>query len=415
MNLRSKRAVSPVIATILLIAIVVVAVGITWGVIRSYNTNSGNLVLVSESYYDANNNGLVDKIKLTLKNTGTTDQNITSVLVNANNTDYTSWYITSSASFAPNSEGILIITTLNSAEELATQYDVLLTLSTNKNTISQLKLTIPKIYSLDVIGEAGTVSVGGTEVTVQLNNEYNDPVVVAVPVAPSDNAVRGGTDAAQWPLITSVTSNSFKIKQITTSTNGTAETLVNYIVMETGVHYVHNIKIQVGKATINGNYQNVSFPETFISVPSVIAATQTNNHGGLPRTRGNLITTSNVRLQLEDGDSSSGSNSETVGYIAIEQGSDQQSGLQAYTTGDSYTHTWKSVVYNFAYANKPIVIAHLTNEDGGDPSYAAISEVTTIDFKASVEETTAADGPHTTETICWVALPSGTIYGSGTS
>ncbi len=59
-----------------------------------------------------------------------------------------------------------------------------------------MKLSIPNEFSLSQIGEAGAVSVGATEVTVQYGQTYTDPIVVAVPVTTSSSVDRDGSDAA---------------------------------------------------------------------------------------------------------------------------------------------------------------------------------------------------------------------------
>ena len=415
--LLKRRAVSPVIATILIIALTVVAVAAAWTIMQNLNQSNSELVIEDTQLYDVTQNGMVDNIQFTLRNIGTEVANIASVEFKVDGVDFNTWIIQTNPEIIAGGQGILTVLTVNPAEELIDTYTVLVTITTLTNSITQAELTISNEFSLTQIGEAGTVSVGGTVVTVTLNQSYVNPVVVAVPVAASSASVRSGTNAAQHHIITDVTSTSFKIIQSgdLTDPDGVTTTDVNYVVMETGVYYIGSIKIQVGVAQVNGTYGNVTFSESFDSfVPTVLSSTQTNTNNGIPRTRTNLITDTNFRIQLENGADSTPANTyiETIGYIAIEQGSDLLSGLQAYSTADSYRHTWKTTAYNIIYTQIPIVISSLISEDGGQAAYAVVTDITTTDFKAAVEEPTSLDGSHTTEALSWMALPLGTIFGT---
>ena len=410
-----RRAVSPVIAVVLLIALSVAAAAVVWGIFGGFSDSNAALIIENTEFSDINGNQRSDQIVFTLRNIGSEDAEITSISFATAGQVYNNWFKESGGVISPQSTGLITFRTIDPNQELVSNNEVIVTITTSSNAVLQEILKIPTGYLSTQIGEAGSIVVGGTQVTVSLNGTYVDPVVVAVPVASSSATVRGGTNAAQTAIITEVTTTSFKIVQrgSQADTDGVTSTTVNYIVMEKGVHYVRSLKIQVGTFTVSGVMTNYTFLENFTNVPTVLASTQTNANAGVPHSRGDLVTGSIVQLLLENGDLNPPvSYTETVGYIAIEQGSDTESGLQAYTTADSFKDTWKTIPYNIFYIDAPIVISHLTNYDGADESYMAIATITSINFEVSIEETTARDGPHTTETVSWLAVPAGSIQGS---
>lgn len=421
MFLRRKKSVSPVIATVLLIALTVAAGGIVYVLVSNYfNSTSVNLAVINSDYGDVDSNGMVDRITLVLKNVGSNTIEVESIEVKANGILLSSWTITSNpGQLPPNAEGSMTLQTVSTGDQLTAGEENELTIHATNGDRAFIQLEIPNDFTIDQIGEAGVVAVGASEVNVTLSKTYSDPVVVVTPVANDSSSVRSGTNAAQWPTITAVGKNWFTIKQTTDSTDNDGVTVsnVNYLVMEVGVHYIRNIQIVVGKATVTGSYANVTFAKNFTALPIVIASPQTNNmetNNGGARTRFNGLGGSYVTMQLEEGGNSNpGANYvETVGYIAIEAGSESFSQLQAFITADAFSHSWKAIGFDPVYLSPPIVLAHLFGEDGPNPAYATVADSTATGFKVSVEEPPSQDGPHTNEKISFMAIPAGAILGT---
>ncbi|MCY3414351.1 MAG: type IV pilin [Candidatus Heimdallarchaeota archaeon] len=414
-----SRAVSPVIATILLIALVVVASASIWLIASNLSSVNAELVVDSSNYFDLDNNLMVDKIVMKIRNIGGEETIISSIELTVDDNRYTAWQLVNQITLSVGSSGFLEILTLDPSQQITKENDNILTIMTSTNAIMQETLNIPSNFALSAIGEAGSLLVTDTPITVNLNGSYSNPVVVAVPVASSTSSVRGGTNAAQVHVITSVTGSSFTIQQKSDSTDsdGITETAVNYLVIEAGVHHVRSITIIAGIIEATGTVTTYDFPENFTSKPALFASTQTNDNGEVPHTRGDITNFNNFTMQIENGVNSNPGNSyrETVGFIAIESGYDLISGLQAYSTGDDNKHSWNYISYNVFYLNQPIVITHLASEDGGDSSYSVIADISTTGFYQSIEESNGKDGSHTTESIDWVAINSGIIYGTTSS
>ncbi len=419
--LKRSKAVSPVIATILIIALVVAAGAVVYGLVTNFfDDNSVNLVVIRTNFGDLDSNGMVDQISLVLKNVGSNVIEIDSIEIKANGILLASWVITQDPSpLQTNDENTLIIQTVNAQDQLTTNEENELTIHATNGNRAFIQLEIPDTFSINQIGEAGTVAVGAAEVNVTLSKTYADPVVVVTPIANDSQTVRSGTNAAQWPTITGVGKSWFTVKQSTDSsdTDGVTVSDVNYLVMEVGVHYIRSIQIVVGKATVTGVDTNVTFAKTFTALPIVLASPQTNNmetNDGGARTRFNGLGGDYVTIRLEEGGNSNPGASyvETVGYIAIEAGNEPFSGLQALITADSYNHIWKVVGFDPLFLNPPIVLAHIFGRDGGNAAYAVVTETTTSGFKVAVEEPPSRDGSHTKEKISFMAIPSGSILGT---
>ncbi|HDK42536.1 MAG TPA: DUF2341 domain-containing protein, partial [Candidatus Pacearchaeota archaeon] len=115
-----------------------------------------------------------------------------------------------------------------------------------------------KNNTLFVAGEAGFLEVAGTDININLQRNYSNPKVFAVPTLNSGVSRTGGV-TTQHHLITEVNSGNFSIRQVESSTGGDATidlTNVTYIVFEEGRYFLglRNIDIDVGTTTSSGSY-----------------------------------------------------------------------------------------------------------------------------------------------------------------
>lgn len=79
--LRNKQAVSPVIAVVLIIALVVAASGIVWLLVMNMTETDADIAAENPSFFDADDNGFYDEARITIVNPGTSDINPTGLRI----------------------------------------------------------------------------------------------------------------------------------------------------------------------------------------------------------------------------------------------------------------------------------------------------------------------------------------------
>ena len=277
------------------------------------------------------------------------------------------------------------------------------------------------INTFDVVGEAGVTSVGGVEKSVSLSSTFSNPTVFAVPRLDA-GVERSGSVSAQHHLITSISSNSFTIKQVESPSAGggtITETEVAYLVLEKGIYYIgYDLLAEVGTIQGSGNYKTVNLQAPFSSTPAVLAdvqerAKQGNNYyeDVYARVRDTTLTSFQVQIERDDNSNPPPSLTATLAYAAMQQGYDELNNFEAEKTSDSITHQFSQIWFTDRYSAIPSVVAQLVSEDGGHSAYAVTRDITTSGFEVAVEEPASWDGRHTTEEIAWVASHQGLIYG----
>ena len=272
-----------------------------------------------------------------------------------------------------------------------------------------------------LIGEVGTVRVNQLRVmswhTVQLEHTYVDPVVVMGPLT------RKGRDPSHT-RIRSVGEDSFKLKiEEWDYLNGThpKEEEVSYLVMETGVHSLHNgARIQVGKTTMDGELKTVRLHQAFDNKPVVLACTQTYTGTDAVVVHIERVFKDAFRARLreqeayDDIEGSSSHKVEEVGYIAIEQGHGGI-GAQVYEAGltpRSVNHKWYTIIFNQAFQDIPEFLAQENTGHGDNPSSLRLRVLDTDGVDVLVEEEQSRDmeTEHAKEQVGYVAIePAGSI------
>ena len=157
-------------------------------------------------------------------------------------------------------------------------------------------------------------------------------------------------------------------------------------------------------------FESLSFTNSFSSAPTVLSQVQTYADDDWVTTRTKEISTSGFQLTMQEEENLNGREhaSETVGWLAIDSGSatDGITGLQAATTGNSYTHTPKAVSYSSAFSAAPSLLAKLDSFDGADTANLRISNLSASGFTARIQEEQSKDSEinHTTESLAYLAL-----------
>ena len=268
-----------------------------------------------------------------------------------------------------------------------------------------------------IIGEIGSTGrvLGSTPKTIQFNRKYIDPVVFALPLSyynfsPRDVRI---TEVTPFGFTLHVDDLSFQNR------TGRAES-VDYIVLEKGAWKLSNgAYLEVGSKDVSGsigskiqeNWDEVSFENLFADTPVILAQVQTNNDSSFVSVRQRYLGTGGFLVAMEEEDSSQEPHkTETVGWIAIDQGKGDWGGFkyEAANTGRSVQSAWKMISFSQDFSSGPPIFlasiascydqdsAHLRNLKNilQDRAYVIIEEDKTLDSEVR----------HSAEIVNWIAI-----------
>ncbi len=148
-----KRAVSPVIAVVLLIALAVGAAAVIWGITTNFNDVGGTLVITQKPTYSdspTDPDQLVDKITMTVKNIGAKEVTLQSATLKQA-TLVSIWDITvPTTDIGAQSETLLTIVAPSTSDQLtAGELLLIVTYGDTSQGVLQEILTIPEAQSYD--------------------------------------------------------------------------------------------------------------------------------------------------------------------------------------------------------------------------------------------------------------------------
>lgn len=272
----------------------------------------------------------------------------------------------------------------------------------------------------NAIGEYGTLNLNQKWQTVSLDDAYINPVVIV-----SDPTLKGSDPATI--RLRNVTQNTFQISlQEPNYKDGThTNESVSYLVMEAGDwELTDGTRISAGiqnstRLTPQG-FNKVDLTG-FESAPTVLSQVQTFNGGDWVTTRTTGQTSSGFKLAMQEEESlnQGGHAQETIGWLAVDQGtaSDGDTLLQGGTTSRSHNHNRSKVSFKADFDAAPSLIAKLGSFYGSDTANLRLDAITSNSFGVGVQEEQSLDGElnHTNESVSFLALEgqSGSLTGLG--
>ena len=280
-------------------------------------------------------------------------------------------------------------------------------------------VTVNEVNEAAEIGVSG-IATGVTHVwkTVNLPVSFTKPVVVA------GGATRNGGHQGVV-RVRNVTSSSFEVRfQEWDYRDGRHTTEdIGYLVVEAGTHYLSD-GTQIVASTIdlvNESTRTVTFDTSFGATPLVLGQVMTDNDTAAITERIRNITSSSLRIQLNEEEVADGvHSSETVGLVAIDRGtaSADEISLNAVVTGNSVTH--RNATVNFGSiggAVNPVILSDMQTRDGGDAATIRHRSSNSTSVTLFVEEEASRDTElnHTTEVVGVLALEPGVLLGSPAS
>ena len=235
--------------------------------------------------------------------------------------------------------------------------------------------------------ETATPSIDTTWQTVDLAGSFTDPVVVtgALTAADADPAT---------PRLQNVTASSFDV------------TVEEWLALD-GAHSTENIGLLaidpgaytlsdgsafiVDRVDVGSFWTSVDFAASFAETPVVFSQTQTRNGWQPVVTRHRNVSTSGLDLKLQEEEDEGWHKTETIGYVALPQGSGTLDG-QTFETGitSGVSHEWQTISFSSTY-EQPVFLADLQTFNGWDPCAVRYRNLTGSSVEVRVEEETSAD------------------------
>lgn len=268
------------------------------------------------------------------------------------------------------------------------------------------------------VGEAGTMEVtadedSGSWQTLSFQHTYDDPVVLMKPLS-----YNGGNPAHVH--VRNVTANSAEVRIDEwdyLDQYHKAET-AHFVVLERGRYEIGGLQVEVGTTTTNDTGTGVTFGASFPSKPAVFTQAQTENGGDSFVTRNWNVSTTGFSTKVQEEESNGSHTTETVGYVAVEQGVSSVDGtpFEVGTTTNTVTDSWHAVGFSGSYGSAPAVVADMQTEDGGNTAGLRYRNLTASQVELKVEEEESADTEvsHTDENVgFWAIGAAGTLSRGG--
>ena len=266
------------------------------------------------------------------------------------------------------------------------------------------------------VGEVGRV----TDLThvpqvVELSRTYDHPVVFA------QSASSYGSDPV-IVRVTNVQSSRFTMYLAEPSNldneHNTVET-VSYLVVEAGLHYlldgtrleVRTVETEatVGKI-VDNRWQQVEFLNHFAETPVILTQIQTANGRNYLKTRQSTADKDGfaVALEQEEVISFQAVVPETIGFLAMEEGSGQWGNLEyeAAQTPVVITDQWTHHAFGPFFATPPGLLSSLSSYLGDDNAHVRYNHLDSRGVSLKIEEDTTRDLElvHAPEVISYLAI-----------
>ena len=271
------------------------------------------------------------------------------------------------------------------------------------------------------MGEVDQVDVGHDWVTINLDNNYTDPVVVAGPpssVELAETTVR----------IRNVTSSSFDLR-LDDWECGTYDEKRNdpekvaYMVVESGTYTLPNGKILVAANQMNvaDGWMTVAYPQAFSTTPAVLVQCITENEASAVAVRidHTNTNTSQLTIRIQEQEGSFGHTPETVSWIAIEEGTYDKTGAFEAGIMSGFEEIFTRLSFQQRYHGLPLFIGNLgSNVDAETATLRCdLSTQTGRSIEIAVQEERCGDAEvnHGQEDVHYVAFErAGPVFAYGT-
>lgn len=269
--------------------------------------------------------------------------------------------------------------------------------------------------------EAGRIEGTDQWQTVSYQQGYSDPIVIAG----YEEGSSGATEAS--PRITNVTTQNFTIRMQNPVNETVPAVNITYIVIDRGTFKMLDGTLieadsktetnVVGDGTAD-TWGSISFSNTYVSPPVVLAQVMSNNDGLWVTEHVDSITSTDASIAMEMGQLCntaicSGHDPETLGWVAVQTGRTglfESNPYETDGTTNSYTgHDDACNTHSFSqtFSKAPeVMIADQITRNGGDGGWTTICSLTSTEAGMHSEEEDYSDSErgHTTETNNFLAI-----------
>lgn len=411
MHLRNaKKALSPVVASLILLA---VAIAVSVATVAWISGLSGSFMQIEELHATNHQGGPNGSyIDVTLHNTGTQSVRLSSVSVNSQLASVT--YVVGSSQIGDGESAVLRVSDTfvpGAVYQFAFQ--------TAKGNTFFYRATAELVSSIFRM-EWGTVTANDTFKTVTLQQIYSSPIVVCSPAYDSG--------LPRTVRLNDVLPNSFEIRVQNPSNANLPETTVHYLVVEEG-EWTTPFKIEAKKyqtSTVGQNnnwaYDSQSYGQNYSGniiilhqVMSYNDPTWITTYVSKANSRTNPPSSgdSNFRIALNGAEAVDTHEAEDIGYVIIQEGYDVLNGIKwdAKQTADTVQGFANSPPYSTSFAqtfsgSPNVVLAFQQEMDGSDGSWALVYSTSSTQLGLACDEDQVNDSErsHTTETCGFIAF-----------
>lgn len=286
------------------------------------------------------------------------------------------------------------------------------------------------LYLSGVIGESGIVTTDYAGTTVNLNNQYENPVVLVEPLSGDDSGSATNRPAAA--VITAKTSTSFtvKVQEPDNETDDHGDETFSFLAMEEGAWTLPDSRLVdvgslstsafYGNGVTGDSYADCNFTHDFSADPEVLYSLQTNNNTGTPdfltaQGINNSATTDDFDccIEVPDNETNTPGSAETIGWVAMNIGTGTNNSVR-YEVGNTGTvvqgwdDTWGSDTFTGSwFTSTPLLLANKQSLGGADGGWPRYDNLSSTGFSLAVDERDDSERSHTgTEDAGWLAIES---------
>jgi flagellin-like protein len=417
MRLRNARkALSPVVASVILLAVVIAVSLTTVAWISSLSTSYMQIEELHPTNHQWGPNGAY--VDITLRNTGTQNVQLSSVTVNSLPVSVA--YIIGSNQINTGESAVMRLS--NTFVAGATYQFTFQSVKGTKFFYIATAESTSSIFKM----EWGTVTANDTFKTVTLQQTYSSPIIMCSPTYTSG--------LPRTVRLTDVSPNSFKVRVQNPSNATLPETTVNYLVVEEG-EWTTPFKIEAKKyqtSTVgqnnDWNYDLRSYGQNYSGKIIVLHQVMSYNDPtwistyvskANSRTNPPSSDDASFRIALNGAEAVDTHEAENVGYIVIQEGYDVLNGVKwdAKQTSDKIQGFLNSPPYNTAFdqtfSGPPsIALAFQQEMDGSDGGWAIVysASSTQLGLACDEDQVKDSDRSHTTETCGFVVFEAAGSY-----